>query len=62
MEKEVLAQLSSTQRITVVPKAEKTTIEKEWRPSSMGRWQVSKGIEIPNEALVKLGDMLKSRS
>lgn len=59
----VLFQSSNTQRVTADIKGNEVLLTKEWRKSSNEiEWNTGKGITLPRNSLITLGELLSCKS
>lgn len=57
----VIFQSSNTQRVTVNIQENEVLLNKEFRKSSEEDWRIGKGITLPKDKLVLLGDILSGK-
>lgn len=57
----VIFQSSNTQRVTVNIQENEVLLNKEFRKSSDEDWKIGKGITLPKDKLVLLGDILSGK-
>lgn len=57
----VLFQSSNTQRVTVSIQDDEVLLTKEFRKSSEDDWKIGKGLTLPKDRLVLLGDILSGK-